>query len=114
MTLVPSENNSGELSYVLIMAQNESEAGEQEEEEEEVDVKPPPMAMPRFASKKRSKAVEEEDLTVYDFEDVDPIGSEAASVSKRTLVNHAEIPGFQIKRKEKNCIQDFVPSICKG
>ncbi|KAI5736001.1 hypothetical protein M8J77_025334 [Diaphorina citri] len=88
VTIVPSEGSTGEVSYVLIVQQNETEPGQISVEQdinpdpEHVEMKkPPPRPKPKPLSKKLTKS-EEEDLTVYDFEEVDevdPIGEEAPS-----------------------------------
>ncbi|XP_026686470.1 transcriptional repressor CTCFL-like [Diaphorina citri] len=88
VTIVPSEGSTGEVSYVLIVQQNETEPGQISVEQdinpdpEHVEMKKPqPRPKPKPLSKKLTKS-EEEDLTVYDFEEVDevdPIGEEAPS-----------------------------------
>lgn len=91
VTIVPSESSSGEVSYVLIVQQpgaeepqeipqDQEEEEDEEEEQEMAQVVVKKRAPPAPVVKRKAKSVEEEDLTVYEFDEVDPIGSEAPSI----------------------------------
>uniref|UniRef100_A0A8D8S8D3 CCCTC-binding factor n=1 Tax=Cacopsylla melanoneura TaxID=428564 RepID=A0A8D8S8D3_9HEMI len=125
VTIVPSEGSAGEVSYVLIVQQNEAGApsaaqtgtvteqvlGEVSDSTDcdVVELKPKPsflaqQARPKLAPKKRSKPVEEEDLTVYDFEDVDPIGDDTASVIAEDSVGVESEPRKTVKVIKKQTV----------
>lgn len=84
------------MSYVLIVQQPGAEEPQEipQDQEEEEDEEEEEQEMAQVVVKKRApvvkrkaKSVEEEDLTVYEFDEVDPIGSEAPSVSECNWMN---------------------------
>lgn len=76
VTIVPSDTNPGEVSYVLIVQQPESEEKESKPAENETIA-----ATGTAAAAEGEEAEGEQDLTVYDFEDNEdneaPVESEA-------------------------------------
>lgn len=67
VTIVPSDTNPGEVSYVLIVQQPESEEKESRPAEGEVTATATEAAT--TATAEGEEAEGEQDLTVYDFED---------------------------------------------